>query len=60
MKHFEKMMGGGKRYTPPMIEISTISVEGAFAMSKDNVKADAFHQRYYIDALLSGEIITIM
>ncbi len=49
MKHFEKMMGGGKRYTPPMIEISTILVEGAFAMSKDNVKADAFHQRYYID-----------
>lgn len=50
MKHFEKMMGGGKkRYTPPMIEISTISMEGAFAMSKDNVKADAFHQGYYID-----------
>lgn len=48
MKHFEIMMGGGKRYTPPMIEISTISVEGAFAMSKDNVK-DAFHQGYYID-----------
>ncbi len=23
--------------------------EGAFAMSKDNVKADAFHQGYYID-----------
>lgn len=50
MKHFEKMMwGGGKRYTPPMIEISTISVDGAFAMSQDNVKADAFHQGYYID-----------
>ena len=32
-----------------MIEISTISVEGAFAMSKDNVKTDAFHQGYYID-----------
>lgn len=48
MKHFEKMMGG-ERYTPPMIEISTISMEGAFAMSKDNVKADAFHQGYYID-----------
>lgn len=49
MKHFEKMMGEGKRYTPPMIEISTISMEGAFAMSKDNVKVDAFHQGYYID-----------
>lgn len=48
MKHLENMPGG-KLYTPPMIEISTISVEGAFAMSKDNVKADAFHQRYYID-----------
>lgn len=24
-------------------------MEGAFAMSKDKVKADAFHQRYYID-----------
>lgn len=24
-------------------------MEGAFAMSKDNVKADAFHQRYFID-----------
>ena len=49
MKHFEKMMGGGKRYTPPMIEISTISVEGAFAMSGDNVKADAIHQSYIIE-----------
>ena len=49
MKHFEKMMGGGKRYTPPMIEISTISVESAIAMSNDNVKEDAFHQGYYID-----------
>lgn len=49
MKHMENMLGGGKRYTPPMIEISTISVEGAFAMSQDNVKRDAFHQGYYID-----------
>lgn len=24
-------------------------MEGAFAMSKDNVKADVFHQGYYID-----------
>lgn len=49
MKHMENMLGGGKRYTPPMIEISTISVEGAFAMSQDNVNEDAFHQGYYID-----------
>lgn len=50
MKHLENMMGGGiKRYTPPMIEISTVSVDGAFAMSNDNVKADASHQSYYIE-----------
>ena len=48
MKHLEEM-GGGRRYTPPMIEINNIMVESAFAMSKDNVKADAFHQEYYID-----------
>lgn len=24
-------------------------VEGAFAMSNDNVKADVFHQGYYMD-----------
>lgn len=48
MKHLEEM-GGGRRYTPPMIEIGNIMVEGAFAMSKDNVKADVFHQGYYID-----------
>lgn len=48
MKHLEKMMGG-KRYTPPMIEINNIMVECAFAMSNDNVKADVFHQGYYMD-----------
>ena len=45
MKHLEEM-GGGRRYTPPMIEIGNIMVESAFAMSKDNV---VYHQGYDID-----------
>lgn len=44
MKHLEEM-GGGRRYTPPMIEIGNIMVESAFAMSK----ADVYHQGYDID-----------
>lgn len=49
MKHLENMLGGGKTYTTPMIEINNIMVESAFAMSNGNVKADAFHQGYYMD-----------
>lgn len=44
-----KHAGGGKRYVPPMIEISPIIVECAFAMSKDNVEAGALHQGYFIE-----------
>lgn len=49
MKHLENMLGGGKRYVPPMIEISPIIVECAFAISKDNVEAGALHQGYFIE-----------
>lgn len=50
MKHLENMLGGGgKTYTTPMIEISPIIVECAFAMSKDNVEAGALHQGYFIE-----------
>lgn len=35
MKHLENMLGGGKTYTTPMIEISTFMVDASFAMSKE-------------------------
>ena len=49
MKHLEKMLGGGKTYTAPMIEISTFMVDASFAMSKENVKAYVIHDVYTIE-----------
>lgn len=49
MKHLEKMLGGGKTYTAPMIEISTFMVDASFAMSNENVKANVIHDVYTIE-----------
>ena len=47
MKHLEKMLGGGKTYTTPMIEISTFMVDASFAMSNENT--NVIHDVYTID-----------
>ena len=49
MKHLENMLGGGKTYTTPMIEISTVMVDASFAMSNENVKTNVIHDVYTID-----------
>lgn len=49
MKHLENMLGEGKTYTTPMIEISTFMVDASFAMSNENVKTNVIHDVYTID-----------
>ena len=49
MKYLENMLGRGKTYTTPMIEISTFMVDAYFAMSNENVKTNVIHDVYTID-----------
>ena len=49
MKHLENMLGRGKTYPPPMIEISTFMVDASFAMSNENVKTNVIHDVYTIE-----------